>query len=1187
MKPKLNPFLILGVFAGLVHVAFADRTRNDSVSNLNVTGAWTGDVAPNAGDIALWDADSALNNTLGGNLTWGGLNLSGASGAVTIQGANSLALAHSTAGNTIFDVATTDFTWGDLTTPSVGSFNIASNGAGAIFAGSSTVTIGGTGTKTWAISSSTFTGNLVLRGGSAAAGAFSNNWVAFGQNNAATQTGSFSLDTGASLTNRGEFIVTDAWGDGTSRSKLTLNSLSGYGDLRTDYGAQTFRTVSVNQSTDTTFNGRIVNSSTTRGIDLEKLGSGTLTLAGANAHRNTLINGGTLAVTGGAAIADSSAVILGNVAGATFLLNQSETIGSLQGGGAIGGVVQLQGNTLTVAETGTQSFAGVISGEGGSLTKSGAGFLTLAGASTYTGSTLVSAGRLNLSGSLASAISVGAGASISGSGSTSGLLTMNEGSSILLAGGGTTTSLTANGVNFAGATTFSFLNVPLAGVYDVVTFGSGPLTNASNLTSTARGSFSTLADKIIFTSLGAQARTWAGGSGTWATGDTNRWNEGDQDYFEGDTVTFNDSVEATTVTIAGSINPGSVVVNNSSSGYTFNGTGAITGAASLTKSGSGTLTIASRQTYTGGTIINGGILDLTNVGGGMGAIRGSVTVNSGGMLRLSVGDATGFNTDGTRVSVINLNGGTLHVNTGANQTLGSAVINMTGGSITGIEGSNLDLFANGSAINTLASDTTSTISVPSMNLRQDNTVFNIADGGAAVDLLISSKLGNGSQGNHRLLKQGAGTMVLSGVNTYNGGTEILGGTLSVSALSGIGTGYLAIKNGSTFQYTGTGSETRSGQFYFDNGSAGIEVTNASAVLSLWKTSGGHTQTLVKTGAGTLRYGANGDNTGASAQVNAGVLESISSSSNNFASVTVNSGGTFRLGTTDGAGVAITADHQIWNGGSVTLNAGSTFDQNGMNETIGTLGLNGGAIVGGGVLSVATAINAQSGSSATSLAGNAGFNKTTVGTVTLSGANSYGGITEVSAGTLLVNGVNSGTGAVNVASGAILGGSGRIAGNVNVSGVLAPGTSIESLHTGSVAFAATSTFAYELDSVGLNGDLLAVSGGLSIAPGAILTLTDLASGTLPIDSKLTLISYTGGWTGGDLFTYQGGVLNDGDTITLGSNQWQFNYDDSVGGINFSPDQVGATNFVTMTVVPEPTVALLGSLGLLALLRRRRA
>jgi fibronectin-binding autotransporter adhesin len=215
-------------------------------------------------------------------------------------------------------------------------------------------------------------------------------------------------------------------------------------------------------------------------------------------------------------------------------------------------------------------------------------------------------------------------------------------------------------------------------------------------------------------------------------------------------------------------------------------------------------------------------------------------------------------------------------------------------------------------------------------------------------------------------------------------------------------------------------------------------------------------------------------------------------------------------------------------------------------------------------------------------------KAGAGTLILSGTNTYSGATNISAGTLAINGNSSAAaGAVTVASGAILGGTGSIGGTVSIAGVLAPGASIESLGTGALSFGATSTFAYELDSSALNGDLVDSTGTLDITPGAVLTLTQLASGSLASNSKLTLISYAGGWVNTELFTYLGSTLNDGDTITLGVNKWQFDYNDTAGGSNYASDQVGATSFITMTVVPEPSAALLGGLGMLCLLRRRRA
>ena len=100
--------------------------------------------------------------------------------------------------------------------------------------------------------------------------------------------------------------------------------------------------------------GRATNSTTFSGVmsgtgGLTKAGTGIFTLSGANTYTGaTAINAGTLQGAGGVAIADTSAVTLANVAGATLDLNgTNETIGSLAGGGATGGNVTLGAGTLT------------------------------------------------------------------------------------------------------------------------------------------------------------------------------------------------------------------------------------------------------------------------------------------------------------------------------------------------------------------------------------------------------------------------------------------------------------------------------------------------------------------------------------------------------------------------------------------------------------------------------------------------------------------------------------------------------------------------------------------------------------------------------------------------------------------------------------------------------------------------
>ena len=103
--------------------------------------------------------------------------------------------------------------------------------------------------------------------------------------------------------------------------------------------------------------------------------------------------------------------------------------------------------------------------------------------------------------------------------------------------------------------------------------------------------------------------------------------------------------------------------------------------------------------------------------------------------------------------------------------------------------------------------------------------------------------------------------------------------------------------------------------------------------------------------------------------------------------------------------------------------------------------------------------------------------------------------------------------------------------------------------------------------------------ISTAPSRS-NLADLGANSLMAPgTKFTLISYFGSWAAGDVFD---GYADDSD-FTMFGNEWRINYDDvSAGSVNGG----AFTNAVTLTVVPEPRAALLGGLGLLALLRRRR-
>ena len=159
--------------------------------------------------------------------------------------------------------------------------------------------------------------------------------------------------------------------------------------------------------------------------------------------------------------------------------------------------------------------------------------------------------------------------------------------------------------------------------------------------------------------------TWTGANGSaWDINATQNWSNasGASKYADGYAVTFDDMAGAGhgTVSIAGTVEPTSILVNNSSLAYTFSGAGSIAdniaGPTSLTKSGNGSLEInMAGNTYSGGTFLTAGLLQLD----------ANSTVTSGTLAGGPVG-----------VGPVTLSGGTLQDN-GSGVTLANAV-NVTG-----------------------------------------------------------------------------------------------------------------------------------------------------------------------------------------------------------------------------------------------------------------------------------------------------------------------------------------------------------------------------------------------------------------------------------------------------------------------------------------------------------------------------
>ncbi|MDI1311653.1 autotransporter-associated beta strand repeat-containing protein [Prosthecobacter sp.] len=141
------------------------------------------------------------------------------------------------------------------------------------------------------------------------------------------------------------------------------------------------------------------------GHAVTKTGVGTLLLSGSNTYTGaTEIQNGTLQISGGNAIGDTSLVTLADDQYNILQLLADETIGRLAGGSAAAGLndlatVDVGSHTLTFNQNAASTYAGLITGSG-ALVKNGALFdLTLTGISSgFTGALQINGGGVILSG---------------------------------------------------------------------------------------------------------------------------------------------------------------------------------------------------------------------------------------------------------------------------------------------------------------------------------------------------------------------------------------------------------------------------------------------------------------------------------------------------------------------------------------------------------------------------------------------------------------------------------------------------------------------------------------------------------------------------------------------------------------------------------------------------------------------
>lgn len=144
----------------------------------------------------------------------------------------------------------------------------------------------------------------------------------------------------------------------------------------------------------------------------------------------------------------------------------------------------------------------------------------------------------------------------------------------------------------------------------------------------------------------ATETTWTGENGSlWDVGMTENFKidgvAAADIFVDGDVVVFNDNAAVTDVNIVNTVSPKSVVFENNEKKYSLNG-GSIAGSGNLVKNGTGTTVINNSNSYSGGTIINGGTLTVSSLAnnegvdfGSIGGVDALITINNAAVLNVT------------------------------------------------------------------------------------------------------------------------------------------------------------------------------------------------------------------------------------------------------------------------------------------------------------------------------------------------------------------------------------------------------------------------------------------------------------------------------------------------------------------------------------------------------------------------
>jgi autotransporter-associated beta strand protein len=570
----------------------------------------------------------------------------------------------------------------------------------------------------------------------------------------------------------------------------------------------------------------------------------------------------------------------------------------------------------------------------------------------------------------------------------------------------------------------------------------------------------------------------------------------------------------------------------------------------LTKLGTGTLTLNGASTYTGGTTVSAGTIVVGN-SSALGS-AGNVTVSSGAQVQVSgtvtVGrnlilNGTGLSSDGAlratsgtptwgnAISPL----GTVRINSDSGATLAcnsSATINTgasAGNNVTLGGLGNIDTQGVLSGVGIFTKDGSGTWFSSAVNTHTGGTVLN--EGTLALN---GSATGNGSFGGAAsvlTINNASGTVTLK--QNFNASKSPANGVVQ----NGDVILDMAVASNVQFTLNGTGS----GANWQING-GNRKITTAGSGTGAWiignapTTVGrivedGNPRSLTIDGTGTLTIQAENDLTGG-VTIGGGIVRvniNISQPLGGSSTTLTMAGGT--LASTGDRGTSpIVNPINVTGNCSITISSASSAGAPGfvfsgpLSGTSGkTLLFTPNGVTAGqafaprlsGGFSYVGKISLQNSVGSTTLqlynttgndqtfsdeiSGNGAIVRSastsgTGGKTILTAANTYSGGTTVTRGTLLANntsGSGTGTGPVTVGSEGVLGGTGSIAGTVtvNAGGILAPGASIGTLTLSASPSLGGTTLMEVNNSTVPNADKLVVSGN-PLAFGGVLTVNNI-------------------------------------------------------------------------------------------------